>query len=320
MADDNGAFSAVESLLGDRYTREARLAPAFLSLFPILLVLMLSFKGLQSAIPALLSLLCVFGVVRWISHIARGIGDKKEVKLFRNWGGKPTTTLMRVALGYMKIGDTGYGDHVRHLLREAPPGTRIEDLIKRRSGQTPPTFDQDKNASDPAAQKAAAHEDKAAIGNRPAPICISDSARKGTSWEVPIPDALDHLYEPAVAWMRENSRDSVLVIEEEISYGFQRNFYALWKFALFCALGSFVAEAWRAHLYVQLTRPFVHIDSAMAAVILTALVAYLFCLWRFVTEKSVMIQGFIYARALLDSFYAEEPAAKPGVKASSKGG
>src|SRR5579863_2036175 len=163
MADDNGAFSAVESLLGDRYTREARLAPAFLSLFPILLVLMLSFKGLQSAIPALLSLLCVFGVVRWISHIARGIGDKKEVKLFRDWGGKPTTTLMRVALGDMKIGDTGYGDHVRHLLREAPPGNRIEDLIKRRSGQTPPTFDQDKQASDPAAQKAAAHADKAAV-------------------------------------------------------------------------------------------------------------------------------------------------------------
>ena len=83
MADDNGAFSAVESLLGDRYTREARLAPAFLSLFPFLLVLIISFKGLRDTIPALLSLLCVFGVVRWISHIARGIGDKKEIKLFQ---------------------------------------------------------------------------------------------------------------------------------------------------------------------------------------------------------------------------------------------
>ena len=89
MADDNGAFSAVESLLGDRYTREARLAPAFLSLFPVLLVLIISFTGLRDLVPAILSLLCVFGVVRWISHIARGIGDKKEIKLFRHWGGKP---------------------------------------------------------------------------------------------------------------------------------------------------------------------------------------------------------------------------------------
>jgi hypothetical protein len=83
MADDSSALSAVESLLGDRYTREARLAPAFLSVFPILLLLMVSFSRLRDIVPALLSLLCVFGVVRWISHIARGIGDKKEIKLFQ---------------------------------------------------------------------------------------------------------------------------------------------------------------------------------------------------------------------------------------------
>jgi hypothetical protein len=314
MADDNGSLSAVESLLGDRYTREARLAPAFLSVFPILLVLLLSFKGLQSAIPALLSLLCVFGVVRWISHIARGIGDKKEVRLFRDWGGKPTTTLMRVALGYMKIGDTKYGDHVRHLLWEAPPGNRIQDVMKQRKGPTPPTFDQDKQASDHSAQKAAAQAEKAAASNPPAPIDPHVAARKPTSQVVPIPDALDHLYEPTVAWMRENSRDRVLVIEEEISYGFQRNFYALWWFAFVSALASFVAEAWRAHFYVQLTRPFIHIDSGMAVVILIALAAYLSCLLIFVTEKSVMIQGFIYARALLDSFYADESAGKPPAK------
>lgn len=318
MADDNGAFSAVESLLGDRYTREARLAPAFLTVFPILLVLLLSFKGLQSAIPALLSLLCVFGVVRWISHIARGIGDQREVKLFRDWGGKPTTTLMRVALGYLKIEDTKYGDQVRHLLREAPPTNRIRNMILQRTRQAPPTFDEDKLASDPTGQKAAAQAEKAAASNPPAPISPRVGVRKGTSWRVPIPDALDHLYEPAVAWMRENSRNSVLVVEEEISYGFQRNFYALWWFALVCAGASIVAEAWRAHLYVQLTRPFIHVDSDMAAVILVALAVYLFFLIRFVTENSVMVQGFIYARALLDSFYADEASSKPAPKAGKE--
>lgn len=314
MADDNGAFSAVESLLGDRYTREARLAPAFLSVFPILLVLIISFKGLQSAIPALLSLLCVFGVVRWISHIARGIGDKKEVKLFRDWGGKPTTTLMRVALGYMKIEDTQYGDHVRHLLWEAPPGNRIQEVIKKRNGQAPPTFDEDKHASDPSAKKAPPHANKVAVDNPPAPINVKVAAKKGNAPLFTISDALDHLYEPAVAWMRENSRNCVLVVEEEISYGFQRNFYALWRFALACTVVSILVEARAAHLSAHLTWPFIHIDSDMAVLILIALATYLLFLKVFVTEKSVMVQGFIYARALLDSFYSDEPSTKPPAK------
>ena len=118
--------------------------------------------------------------------------------------------------------------------------------------------------------------------------------------------------------MRENSRNSVLVVEEEISYGFQRNFYALWWFALICAVASIVAEAWRAHLYLQLTRPFLHIDSSMAAVVLVALAVYLYFLYWFVTERSVMVQGFIYARALLDSFYADETSSKPAPKAGKE--
>ncbi len=126
MADDSGGLSAVESLLGDRYTREARLAPAFLSLFPILLLLMISFKGLQSLIPALLSLLCVFGVVRWISHIARGIGDKREIKLFRKWGGKPTTTMLRFAAHRPERSRGPLGEQILHLLGEAPPADEIK--------------------------------------------------------------------------------------------------------------------------------------------------------------------------------------------------
>lgn len=330
MADDSGSsgWSAIESLLGDRYTREARLAPAFLSVFPILLVLLLSFKGLQGAIPALLSLLCVFGVVRWISHIARGIGDKKEINLFRDWGGKPTTTMMRIALGYVKIGDTGYGDHVRHLLWEAPPGNEIEAVIKRRGGQAAPSKKADKAASEPEAKPVAGAEKAAhaqgdvaaadAETNPPAPIAKHVGAKKQVK-ENFVTDALDHLYEPAVAWMRENSRNCVLVVEEEISYGFQRNFFALRNFAFICVAVSFIVEARMAHLTLHMAWPLITIDSAIAVVVLWALAAYLIGLICFVKEKSVMMQGFIYARALLDSFYAEEPK-KPAAKAGGKGG
>src|ERR1035438_2920410 len=50
MADDGSAFNAIESLLGDRYTREARLAPAFLCFFPVLLVLLALFVNPKAAI------------------------------------------------------------------------------------------------------------------------------------------------------------------------------------------------------------------------------------------------------------------------------
>lgn len=301
MADDSGGLSAVESLLGDRYTREARLAPAFLSLFPILLLLMLSFHGLQSLIPALLSLLCVFGVVRWISHIARGIGDKKEIKLFRKWGGKPTTTMLRVAMGYLKIKETHLGDQVAHLLWEAPPGSEILYEIEQRKGVIPPTKEQDQGVAYPAAKAVVPAGDRAVAANAPAAAQADDPDT--------VSDALDHLYEPVVAWMRENSRDSVLVIEEEISYGFQRNFFALRYFALACVVVSLIVEARAAHLQGQLAWPIItHIDSDIAAAILAALVAYLICLLAFVTNNSVKVQGFIYARALLDSFYVTQPA------------
>jgi hypothetical protein len=329
MADSSGGLSAVESLLGDRYTREARLAPAFLSLFPVLLVLIISFKGLRDAIPALLSLLCVFGVVRWISHIARGIGDKKEIKLFRDWGGKPTTTMLRVALGYIKIEDTKYEDQVRHLLGEAPPGKKILEEIEQRKGVEPPTRNDDRSAAQAPAKEgvtvATASESavgankvvgaQVAIENTPAPVAPHVAAKKVAA-AITVSDALDQIYEPTVAWMRENSRESTLVVEEEISYGFQRNFFALRRFAFLCAAASFIVEARAAHLQVQFAWQAVsHIDSPIAAVILTALAAYLLCLSVFVTENSVMVQGFIYARALLDSFYAAEPA-KPDAKSA----
>jgi hypothetical protein len=284
MADDNGAFSAVESLLGDRYTREARLAPAFLSVFPILLLLLISFNGLRDIVPAILSLLCVFGVVRWISHIARGIGDKREIKLFRKWGGKPTTTMLRVAMGHTKIEKIHLGEQVAHLLGEAPPAEIINKLVTKRDGPKFPTDSDDETASK-----------------------IHDRNKRA--------DELNCLYEPVVAWMRENSRDSVLVVEEEISYGFQRNFFALKYFALACGIVSFIVEVRASHLAPQMSRPFIApIPTPIVAVILFALFAYVLCVLLFVNNNSVMVQGFIYARALLDSFYVSDSSSKPADK------
>jgi hypothetical protein len=284
MADDSGGLSAVDSLLGDRYTREARLAPAFLSVFPILLLLIVSFPGLRDIVPAILSLLCVFGVVRWISHIARVIGDKKEIKLFRKWGGKPTTTMLRVAMGHSAIEKIRLGDQVAHLLAEAPPAEIIKKLITKREGPQFPKDSDDETASK-----------------------IHDLDKRA--------DQLNHLYEPVVAWMRENSRDSVLVVEEEISYGFQRNLYALKWFALACGSLSFLVEARAAHLALRWAWPYITpIPTPIVSVVLVTLFAFVFCVLIFVTNNSVKVQGFIYARALLDSFYVTEPSDHPAAK------
>jgi len=288
MADQDGALSAVESLLGDRYTREARLAPAFLSVFPIFLLLISLFSGLQGAVPALLTLLCVFGVVRWISHIARGIGDQRERELFRRWGGKPTTTMLRFAAKRRGAEGMRGGREVRYLLQEAPRLEDIEHAIEKRGRSLFPSDEDD---------CAAVKKDE-------------DEGQSGGH--------LDSLYEPLVAWMRENTRQNKLVFEENISYGFQRNFYALKRFAITCGILALLAQgavafaAW----HKIWPDPASH-AGAVAGAVLVAIVAYIIGVCLFVSEDGVMIQGFTYARQLLNSVYDESPAPEPG---KDKGG
>lgn len=306
MADDSSSWSAVDSLLGDRYTREARLAPAFLCVFPILILLMAWFKGLQGAVPALLSLLCVFGVVRWISHIARGIGDQIEIELFREWGGKPTTTMLRVALNCVKTHDLELfkeqaggktksarqarsDDKVRHLLGESPHADELKKLIKERNGPGFPEKEADTKIEE------------------------SHRSKKEKA------DMLDSLYEPVVAWMRENLRDSKMVAEEEISYGFQRNFFALRKFALWSngvaflvQVGVIVSYHGRHHAWAM--------TPSIAAVILVANLLYLAGVLKFVKKDDVKVQGFIYARQLFDSLYATDTGGKKNGGADSTDG
>jgi hypothetical protein len=281
MADQDGGLSAVESLLGDRYTREARLAPAFLSVFPILLVLIAFFPGLRSAVPALLALFCVFGVVRWISHIARGIGDRREKDLYRRWGGKPTTTMLRFAARRTDAHGVPRLSEVEYLLQEAPLLKDIEPMLHKRGGPRFPTQAED---------DCAVEEGK-------------KNAGKGARH-------LDSLYEPVVAWMRENSRGNKLVFEENISYGFQRNFYALKGFAIACGVVALIAQgiavfaAWHK-IWLH------HASRAVSGTVLVAIVAYIIGVCLFVSEDSVMIQGFTYARQLLDSLYRGPSATQP---------
>ena len=79
----------------DPYARQARLAPALCAIFPIAILIFVWFPALQSLLGGVVSLACSFGIILWVSQIARDAGKRREPALFAMWGGKPSVTLLR---------------------------------------------------------------------------------------------------------------------------------------------------------------------------------------------------------------------------------
>jgi hypothetical protein len=79
----------------DEYTRNARLRPAFLVVLPIALtVAALGFK--QSATEGtLFGLASSLGFTFLLSQLVRDRGKARELWLFEEWGGKPSTAMLR---------------------------------------------------------------------------------------------------------------------------------------------------------------------------------------------------------------------------------
>lgn len=81
----------------DPYERQARLYPALIALSP-LVVLVLSLYGAQlSVLGSAMSALAMCGVLFLFSDFARRKGKAKEFNLWKKWGGKPSTQLLRHA-------------------------------------------------------------------------------------------------------------------------------------------------------------------------------------------------------------------------------
>ncbi len=79
----------------DRYSLKARLAPALLTIFP---GLALGFVLAHSALTMVRGLVVLFlscGGILLLSQLGRDLGKRKEPQLFAEWGGAPTTRLMR---------------------------------------------------------------------------------------------------------------------------------------------------------------------------------------------------------------------------------
>jgi hypothetical protein len=79
----------------DPYDRQARLYPALLCLLPLLALIALLYAPHVSALTGVVTLAVSCGGLYLMTNICREMGKRVEERLFREWGGKPTTQLLR---------------------------------------------------------------------------------------------------------------------------------------------------------------------------------------------------------------------------------
>jgi hypothetical protein len=79
----------------DPYDRQARLYPALLCLFPLLALVVLLYAPDVSAFTGEVTLAVSCGGLFLMTNICREMGKRLEDRLYREWGGKPTTQLLR---------------------------------------------------------------------------------------------------------------------------------------------------------------------------------------------------------------------------------
>ena len=79
----------------DPYDRQARLYPALLCLLPLLALLALLYAPNVSALKGVVTLAVSCGGLFLMTNICREMGKRLEDRLYREWGGKPTTQLLR---------------------------------------------------------------------------------------------------------------------------------------------------------------------------------------------------------------------------------
>jgi hypothetical protein len=119
-------FDAVLKQFGP-YDRRARLYPALLIFAPLALDCAVLYKDEWSSLTGGLSLLAACGVTYLLGRFARNAGKKCESKLFKKWGGAPTTQLFRHCNSHFDV-HTKAGQHaaVKQLFGLTMP-TKIEE-------------------------------------------------------------------------------------------------------------------------------------------------------------------------------------------------
>jgi hypothetical protein len=77
------------------YERKARLYPALLTLLPLLATIMLIHAPQSSSLNLTVTIAVSCGSLYLLTNLSREFGKRVEERLFREWGGKPSTQLLR---------------------------------------------------------------------------------------------------------------------------------------------------------------------------------------------------------------------------------
>ncbi len=85
----------VVSKITDPYERPARLYPALLTLLPLLAIVMLYYGPKASAMTGAVTVAISCGGLYLTTNLCREFGKLLEHRLYLEWGGKPTTQLLR---------------------------------------------------------------------------------------------------------------------------------------------------------------------------------------------------------------------------------
>lgn len=81
--------------VSDPYDRQARLWPALLAVFPLIATLSILYGPELSALSNTTMLAVSCGGLFLMINVSRDLGKRLEERLFKRWGGKPTTQLLR---------------------------------------------------------------------------------------------------------------------------------------------------------------------------------------------------------------------------------
>lgn len=109
----------------DRYSLQARLAPALLTLFPAILLVALQFPELYQTAAGLVGLALICGVLTLASHFARARGKRVEKRLNDNWGGRPTTRFLLNVNS--ELDETTHNRYLSFFSRKIPDWSLGED-------------------------------------------------------------------------------------------------------------------------------------------------------------------------------------------------
>lgn len=82
-------------LVTDPYARKARATPALLTVLPLVVPLICQFGSHNPVLTGILGLFGTCGAIYAAASIARGRGKLLEERLVKEWGGLPTTILLR---------------------------------------------------------------------------------------------------------------------------------------------------------------------------------------------------------------------------------